>query len=78
MRAPADGTIDAADPAFSTLLVWNDLDMDGESDEGEIKPLRDYNITALPVTKIAVAQGSVVGDFGKSRTRAILHTSRRL
>ena len=61
--ANKDGVVDAADPVFSTLLVWTDLNMDGVSDKGELKPLADFNVTALPVAKISIPQASPNGDF---------------
>ncbi|CDN49613.1 DUF5801 repeats-in-toxin domain-containing protein [Neorhizobium galegae] len=42
-----DGKIDASDTGFDKLLVWQDANGNGISDEGELKGLHDYGITGI-------------------------------
>jgi T1SS-143 domain-containing protein len=42
-----DGKIDASDTGFDKLLVWQDANGNGVSDEGELKGLNDYGITGI-------------------------------
>lgn len=42
-----DGKIDASDTGFDKLLVWQDANGNGVSDEGELKGLHDYGITGI-------------------------------
>ena len=42
-----DGVIDAQDPAFANLMVWQDLNHDGVSDAGELKSLADLGIASI-------------------------------
>ena len=44
-----DGKIDNNDAVFSQLKLWQDLNQDGISQEGELKSLTDYNITSIDV-----------------------------
>ncbi len=43
----ADGVIDARDPAFSDLLLWEDVNHDGASEPSELIGLPDAGIIAL-------------------------------
>ncbi|MCI5049329.1 MAG: M10 family metallopeptidase C-terminal domain-containing protein, partial [Rickettsiales bacterium] len=43
----SDNTINVADAQFGDLLVWQDLDGDGYSDDGELQSLDDWNITSI-------------------------------
>lgn len=47
----ADGVIDAADAAFGELKVWQDLNQDGISQEGELKSLAELGITSFNLTR---------------------------
>lgn len=49
LDANADGVVDARDPMFGHLRAWRDADRDGESDAGELLPLADAGVTALPL-----------------------------
>ena len=42
-----DGVIDSADSDFASLKVWQDLNHNGESDEGELTSLTDHGITSI-------------------------------
>ena len=43
----SDGVINAEDDVFQQLKVWQDLNGDGQTQQGELKDLGDYNITAI-------------------------------
>jgi hypothetical protein len=43
----ADGVIDANDAVLARLLVWQDLDSDGESEAGEVTRLSDHGIVSI-------------------------------
>ncbi|MFH1346134.1 MAG: peptidoglycan DD-metalloendopeptidase family protein, partial [Pseudomonadota bacterium] len=47
-----DSVIDSADSIFADLIVWQDLDGDGKSDAGELRPLSDYGISAINLNTI--------------------------
>ncbi len=42
-----DGIIDAQDSVWSELFVWQDINQDGESDEGEVRSLAGWGITQI-------------------------------
>ena len=63
LDANADGRIDATDPLFASLMVWRDANVDGMTQDGELKPLADYKIVSLPVAKIPYAASSSQGDI---------------
>lgn len=44
-----DGLIDGRDPVFRRLLVWQDVNQDGQSSRDELQPLTSLGITALSV-----------------------------
>jgi hypothetical protein len=50
LDANHDGVIDAKDPAFSQLLVWQDANHNGVSDAGELTKLSDLGITGINLT----------------------------
>jgi hypothetical protein len=45
-----DGLVDARDDRFVQLRVWQDLDQDGVSDEGEVTNLADRGIAAIDLS----------------------------
>ena len=45
-----DGIIDALDTVYSDLLIWQDSNSDGVSDEGELKSLADWQIASISLT----------------------------
>jgi len=42
-----DGVVDARDPAFASLRIWQDANADGVSDAGELATLADHGIAAI-------------------------------
>lgn len=56
----ADGLITDADPAFETLLLWQDLNQDGLSEASELRTLRDHGISSISL-KYKVANQSLPG-----------------
>ena len=68
LDANHDGMIDASDPAFSQLGIWQDVDGDGITAEWELHSLSFYQITSinLPTSFPAVAntaQADAEGNF---------------
>jgi len=67
-----DGVVDAADNAFDDLSIWQDLDGDGITDEGELGSLADHGIASI--TAPATAAGyeidgqSIIGEGAFTRT----------
>ena len=57
-----DGRIDAADEVFASLRVWQDANTDGHAQPGELRPLANYSIVALPVSKQRSVEVSPFGD----------------
>jgi len=51
-----DGLLDANDADFGKFRVWQDLDQDGESDEGELKTLEEAGITSFELTSDGVRE----------------------
>jgi hypothetical protein len=63
----SDGVIDGSDAGYAQLLVWQDLDSDGQSDAGELKSLSDLHITSLSVGHEAdgtLDNGNLIGLMG--------------
>ncbi|MGE0503572.1 MAG: DUF5801 repeats-in-toxin domain-containing protein [Rhizobiaceae bacterium] len=67
-----DGVIDQNDEAYGRLSVWQDLNGDGVTDEGELKSLADHGIASISVeTSQAdeVIDGqAVIGEGSFTRT----------
>ena len=42
-----DGRIDSSDKAFAELMLWQDIDVDGLTDAGELSRLADHGIASL-------------------------------
>lgn len=63
-----DGIINAEDERFEQLLVWQDLNGNGISDEGELKTLTDMHIESinLDYSKLSTntKSGTVLGNVG--------------
>jgi len=58
-----DGIVDAADSGFASLKVWQDLNADGVTDQGELKSLSELGIESLSVqarVDVSVDNGNVV------------------
>ncbi|WP_105419992.1 DUF5801 repeats-in-toxin domain-containing protein [Neorhizobium sp. T25_27] len=56
-----DGKIDASDTGFDKLLVWQDANGNGVSDEGELKGLNNYGITGISLDAES-AEGYIDGQ----------------
>ena len=62
-----DGVIDASDPAFATMGVWQDANGNGTVEPGEIQSLFDLGIQSLSLTYASASQtisGSEVVGIG--------------
>ncbi|WP_269586164.1 putative Ig domain-containing protein [Roseibium sp. Sym1] len=62
-----DGVIDQNDGVYSSLRIWQDLDGDGVSDEGEFTTLAEQGVTSISLTAEAVSEdnnGNLVTDRG--------------
>lgn len=53
-----DGAVTAADDQFAQIVVWRDLDADGETDAGELSTLADHGVESLPVIGAEVTMRS--------------------
>ena len=53
-----DGVIDASDPGFSKLIVWQDLNGDGVCEAGEVSTLAQLGIASLSLKTTNVWQAS--------------------
>lgn len=42
-----DGKLDASDSRFGEFAIWQDLNQNGKSDQGEVKSLAEWGITSL-------------------------------
>lgn len=51
----SDGKITSADTQFGDLLVWRDINMDGNTNPGELSGLSTNNITEIKINPIALA-----------------------
>jgi hypothetical protein len=51
-----DGTIDASDHSFTSLMVWQDVNQDGLSQEDELHSLEDLSIESLSLGFTPVSQ----------------------
>ena len=56
-----DGVIDTLDTAFGQIMIWQDGNSDGVSQEGELKSLSDHGIAAIDLEALAVS-GTVDGN----------------
>jgi hypothetical protein len=61
-----DGAIDATDPVYDELLVWNDLDGDGESQAGELRGLPEAGVRSLDLDPRTI-QGAAALDAHGNR-----------
>ncbi|WP_284438342.1 calcium-binding protein, partial [Thalassococcus arenae] len=65
--ANQDGVIDASDAIYADLLVWQDFDQDGETDEGELSSLADKGILTIELSRnpldVTTPQGTTLFDY---------------
>ncbi|SFJ49047.1 hypothetical protein SAMN05216429_10353 [Marinobacter persicus] len=63
-----DGIVDANDANWDKLRVWQDLNSDGKTDEGELKTLEELGIAGFHVEKEENSQilsnGNAIADLG--------------
>jgi hypothetical protein len=63
-----DGIVDANDTNWDKLRVWQDLNSDGKTDEGELKTFEELGIAGFHVGKEentqVLANGNAVADLG--------------
>ncbi|SCZ74290.1 Ca2+-binding protein, RTX toxin-related, partial [Epibacterium ulvae] len=45
-----DGVLTAEDDVWNELKIWQDLDQDGETDDGELRSLEDWGISEINLT----------------------------
>jgi Ca2+-binding RTX toxin-like protein len=71
-----DGTVDASDRGFDKLLVWQDADMDGVTDAGELHSLADRGIASVDVhlPEITGSMTPAVGDISVLRQTSFTRT----
>ena len=55
-----DGVIDSKDSLFSKLLIWQDKNSDGKTDQGELNNISDFGINSLNLASEDAFQ--IVGD----------------
>jgi hypothetical protein len=65
-----DGVFDALDALYSQFAVWQDLDQDGMSDEGEVRSLADWGIAAINLVSDGVVQAPALGVQEAGRSTA--------
>lgn len=71
LDANRDGTIDASDPAFATLLLWSDRNGDRRSTPDELGPLSAV-VTSIPLAHtldLRCVEGDCEGERGTLRWR---------
>ncbi|MFC5771574.1 EF-hand domain-containing protein [Thauera sinica] len=71
-----DGVVDSRDENFDRLLIWQDLDQNGVSDEGELRGLTAANITEVVVEYRVVdevSNGVLIGE----ESSAVVNGNRR-
>lgn len=71
-----DGVLDARDESFVRLSLWLDANGDGRTQPGELQPLADHGISALPLTGTFAAEGLQQG-FVTSRADVSTGKGRR-
>ena len=71
LNTNADRVIDAGDDAFEEILLWQDTDSDGVSNQDELSTLNDHGITAISLDVEAVNENlagnriDTIGSFQK-------------
>ncbi|MEK0427880.1 MAG: hypothetical protein RL001_407, partial [Pseudomonadota bacterium] len=71
MDSNHDGVINLLDQGFGSLKIWQDLDNDGVSDQGELKSLSAHGIAELSLKHQAsdlIDQGNLIGLMGSYTT----------
>jgi hypothetical protein len=65
-----DGVFDAQDAMFGQFKVWQDANQNGVSDQGEMKSLADWGITAIHLTSDGVVRTPADGVVAFGQTTA--------
>jgi len=71
MDSNHDGVINLLDQGFGSLKIWQDLNNDGVSDDGELKSLSAHGIAELSLKHQAsdlIDQGNLIGLMGSYTT----------
>ncbi|WP_150468382.1 calcium-binding protein [Francisella sp. SYW-9] len=68
LDSSGDGVFDANDDAFSEVKVWQDVDQDGVTDEGELLSLADAGISSIDLNANSVNQNIEGGILRKTST----------
>jgi hypothetical protein len=68
----ADGVLDARDERFHAFAVWQDSNGNGVSDQGEVRSLSEWGITAVGLHSDGVARSPAEGVQEAGRTSAQL------
>jgi hypothetical protein len=67
--ANADGTIDARDPIFASLRLWEDANADARTDPGELVPLGAAGVTSISLAYVPkIERADVYGDESRQRS----------
>ncbi|MBN9122789.1 MAG: hypothetical protein J0I06_27225 [Planctomycetes bacterium] len=53
-----DGWVDAADPVFQKLGVWQDANLNGQTDDGEVRSLTDAHVARIALAAQSAAEVS--------------------
>jgi hypothetical protein len=69
--ANKDGVVDGSDAVFAALRVWADVNANGETDAGELRPLGSSDIRAI---RLAYTERLERADFfgNESRQRSLV------
>ncbi|WP_150468241.1 calcium-binding protein [Francisella sp. SYW-9] len=68
LDSSGDGIFDANDSAFSEVKVWQDVDQDGVTDEGELLSLAEAGIESIDLNANSVNQNVEGGILRKTST----------
>lgn len=70
--ANADGAIDAADPIWSSLLLWTDRDHDGRSQQSELQRIASSVVTGVSLDYRMVGRRDEFGNVFRYEGTAYL------
>ena len=65
-----DGVFDQKDEKFSQFSIWQDLNNDGMSQDGEVKTLTDWGINSINLTSDGITRTDEAGVIEAGRTTA--------
>ncbi|GAB1256202.1 hypothetical protein NBRC116494_07040 [Aurantivibrio plasticivorans] len=68
-----DDVFDINDAAFGTLRVWQDLNEDGRTDDGELKTLSEAGITSIDLVRQVVQREELSGNPVLSRSTMMIN-----